>query len=121
MDTHRPHNIIPEYEIPARFMPLTDDEAAMLATMTSEQRHEWLKAKLPTKEVSDSTGLGLDIFDRARVYELRLRSKRGGALADAEREWLAEAYLRDPVAYKTAGDEVHGQIMAEFRGEGEKR
>ena len=57
MDTQRPHNIIPEREIPKadskareRFMPLTDEEARLLAPMTTEQRHAWIKEKLPTKE-----------------------------------------------------------------------
>lgn len=67
MDTRNPHSIIPADELftkkpkskkdveenrrtRERFMPLTDDEATMLAGMTPEQRHDWLKTKLPTKE-----------------------------------------------------------------------
>lgn len=57
MDTQLPHRIIPEREIPknderarARYMPLTEDEAKMLAMMTADERHDWLKEKLPTKE-----------------------------------------------------------------------
>ena len=76
MDTQRPHSIIPEREIPkndakarARFMPLTPDEAQTLSTMTTEERHEWLKAELPTKERlarhMESEGL-LDLAYNAR-------------------------------------------------------
>lgn len=57
MDTQRPHTIVPDAEITkndprvrARFMPLTDADYAELAPMTTEQRQEWLKRKLPTKE-----------------------------------------------------------------------
>lgn len=57
MDTERPHSIIPEREIPkedkrarARFMPLTPEEHELLAPMSEEQRHQWLKLRLPTKE-----------------------------------------------------------------------
>jgi hypothetical protein len=57
MDTSRPHTIVPEREIPKdderareRFMPLTEEEVALLAPMTEDQRHAWIKEKLPTKE-----------------------------------------------------------------------
>ena len=57
MDTQRPHYIIPDAEIPKddkrareRFMPLTDEETMLLAPMTPDERHAWIKAKLPTKE-----------------------------------------------------------------------
>lgn len=50
------HHIIPEAEITkdaptrAKYLRLTEDEAKQLAPMTPEQRHEWLKQRLPTKE-----------------------------------------------------------------------
>lgn len=56
MDTQRPHTIVPESELTKdpkvreRFMPLTAAEAELLSGMTPEQRHEWIKQKLPTKE-----------------------------------------------------------------------
>lgn len=57
MDTYRPHGIVPDAEIPKndrrareRFMPLTVEEAELLASMTEAERHAWIKEKLPTKE-----------------------------------------------------------------------
>ena len=56
MDTQRPHSIVPEPELTPdrkvreRFMPLTDEEYKLLAPMTVEERHRWLKENVPTKE-----------------------------------------------------------------------
>ena len=56
MNIDRPHNIIPEPEVTKdraareRFMPLTDEEYKILAPMTPDERHKWLKDNMPTKE-----------------------------------------------------------------------
>lgn len=57
MDTQRPHTIIPEREIPKddkrareRFMPITQAEMELLVPMTPDERHAWIKERLPTKE-----------------------------------------------------------------------
>ena len=57
MDTQRPHSIIPDQELPKedrrareRFMPLTLEEAGLLQGMTPDERHAWIKDRLPTKE-----------------------------------------------------------------------
>ena len=56
MDIDRPHSIIPEPEVTKdkrareRFMPLTDEEYKVLAPMTPDERHKWLKDNMPTKE-----------------------------------------------------------------------
>lgn len=56
MNVDHPHNIIPGPEVGTkkrdreRFMPLTDEEYRLLAPMTPDERHKWLKENVPTKE-----------------------------------------------------------------------
>jgi len=54
MNTEGSHEIVPEREIPNDqkhlFIPLTDEETAVVAPMSAEDRQAWLVKNIPTKE-----------------------------------------------------------------------
>lgn len=57
MNVDRPHDIIDALELEkkterdrARYVPLTQEEAALLRGLSEEERADWIKANMPTKE-----------------------------------------------------------------------
>lgn len=51
--------------------------------------------------------------ERRKVYEMRYKAKKGGALTDEEMDFAKEMFERHPDEYRKIGKEVLERVRAE--------
>ena len=54
-------------------------------------------------------------FEKTKLLEVRLRSKRGGVLDERDQKFCVEMFEKDPKGYKELNEEVNKIIAEEFR------
>jgi len=56
----------------------------------------------------------VSLEEHRKLLEIRLKSKRGGMLTDAEHIFCRNMYLDHPEEYKAMNAEVQAEVMKDF-------